>query len=320
MSRALPWPRPAPVRAELRVAVPRSRGYWTRSRERLFANHFAMFFGAILLVFSAVAAAAPLISGLVTHYEPTAQNLDGVFAPPSPAHWLGADELGRDTLTRLVWGARVSLGVGFWTVALYIAIGGSVGLAAGFFGGAIDEMLMRFVDMLLAIPTIFLLILITAILPLRIGPDKGWFTIQHDALSLTVIIALTVWGRVARLVRGETLAIAGREFVVGARGVGASNTRIVLRHILPNVLPVMIVSASLGVGQIILTEASLDFVGLGVQPPVPSWGNMLLNAQSYLFHSIWLVLWPGVAIVLAVLSANIFGNAVRDAFDPRLTV
>src|SRR5207237_5528048 len=158
----------------------------------------------------------------------------------------------------------------------YIAIGGSVGLAAGFFGGAIDEMLMRFVDMLLAIPTIFLLILITAILPLRIGPDKGWFTIQHDALSLTVIIALTVWGRVARLVRGETLATSGREFIVGARGVGASNTRIILRHILPNVLPVMIVRASLGVGQIIVTEASRDFVGLGVRPTVASRAHIRL--------------------------------------------
>src|SRR5207237_10727758 len=131
-ARALPWRRPAQVRAELRVAAPRSRGYWTRSRERLFANHFAMFFGAILLVFSAVAAAAPLISGLVTHYEPTAQNLDGVFAPPSPAHWLGADELGRDTLTRLVWGARVSLGAGFWTVARSLAIRSSVGRARRF--------------------------------------------------------------------------------------------------------------------------------------------------------------------------------------------
>jgi len=209
--------------------------------------------------------------------------------------------------------------VGFLTVALYIAIGGSIGLAAGFFGGLVDEVLMRFVDMLLAIPTIFLLILITAILPLRIGPDQGWFTIQHDALSLTVIIAVTVWGRVARLVRGETLAIVGRDFIMSARGVGAGNIRIMLRHILPNVLPVLVVTASLGVGQIILTEASLDFVGLGVQPPVPSWGNMLFNSQSYLFHSIWLVIWPGLAILLAVLSANIFGNAVRDAFDPRLT-
>jgi peptide/nickel transport system permease protein len=157
-------------------------------------------------------------------------------------------------------------------------------------------------------------------LPLRIGPPgQIWFTIQHDALSLTVIIAATVWGRVARLVRGETLAISSREFITAARGVGASDRRIILRHIVPNVLPVMIVTASLGVGQIILTEAALDFIGLGVQPPVASWGNMLLNSQSYLFHSIWLVLWPGLAILLAVLSANIFGNAVRDAFDPRLT-
>jgi peptide/nickel transport system permease protein len=277
-----------------------------------------MFFGAILLVLSAVAIAAPVISTLVGH-DPAAQNLDGVFAAPSGQHWLGADELGRDTFTRLVWGARVSLGVGFLTVALYILIGGGAGLVAGFFGGIVDEALMRFVDMLLAIPTIFLLILITSLLPLRVGPPgETWFVVQHDAVSLTVIIAVTVWGRVARLIRGETLAISGREFITAARGIGARNGRVILKHIVPNVLPVMVVSASLGVGQIILTEAALDFIGLGVQPPVPSWGNMLLNSQSYLFHSIWLVIWPGLAILLAVLSANIFGNAVRDAFDPRL--
>jgi peptide/nickel transport system permease protein len=279
-----------------------------------------MSLGAVLLILTVIAVAAPLITQVVTHYDPATQDLDEVFAPPSAQHWLGADELGRDTFTRLVWGARVSLGVGFLTVALYILIGGSVGLVSGFFRGWVDEALMRFVDMLLAIPTIFLLILITSLLPLRIGPPgQIWFTIQHDALSLTVIIAATVWGRVARLVRGETLAISSREFITAARGVGASDRRIILRHIVPNVLPVMIVTASLGVGQIILTEAALDFIGLGVQPPVASWGNMLLNSQSYLFHSIWLVLWPGLAILLAVLSANIFGNAVRDAFDPRLT-
>jgi peptide/nickel transport system permease protein len=298
----------------------RARGYWTQSWERLRANRFGIFFGAMLLLLTVIAIAAPLISQLVTHYDPATQDLDVVFAPPSAKHWLGADELGRDTFTRLVWGARVSLGVGFLTVALYIVIGGSVGLASGFFRGWVDETLMRFVDMLLAIPTIFLLILITSLLPLRVGPPgQVWFTIQHDALSLTVIIAATVWGRVARLVRGETLAISSREFITAAHGVGASDRRIILRHIVPNVLPVTIVTASLGVGQIILTEAALDFIGLGVQPPVASWGNMLLNSQSYLFHSIWLVLWPGLAILLAVLSANIFGNAVRDAFDPRLT-
>jgi len=279
-----------------------------------------MFFGAILLVLTLAAIAAPIISDHITRQDPATQNLDSVFAPPSGGHWLGTDELGRDTFTRLVWGARVSLGVGFLTVALYILIGGTVGLAAGFFRGVLDEVLMRFVDMLLAIPTIFLLILITSLLPLRVGPaGQPWLVIQHDALSLTIIIAVTVWGRVARLVRGEALAISSREFITAARGIGAGPARIIVRHIVPNALPIMVVTASLGVGQIILTEAALDFIGLGVQPPVPSWGNMLLNSQSYLFHSIWLVFWPGLAILLAVLSANIFGNAVRDAFDPRLT-
>ena len=302
------------------AASPESRGYWRLSWERLRSDRVSIVFGLVLVILALIAIAAPLVSSAVTGLRPSQQDLDHIFSAPTAAHWLGTDELGRDVLTRLVWGGRVSLGVGFLTVALFIAIGGAVGVVAGYYGGVVDEVLMRLVDILLAIPTIFLLILITSLLPLNIGPGPvPWFTIRHDAVSISIVIAATVWARPARLIRAEALAIRNRDFVQAARAVGATNARTVVRHVLPNVLPILIVTASLGVGQIILTEAALDFIGLGVQPPEPSWGNMLINAQRYFYQSLWLVVWPGICIVLAVLSANIFGNGVRDAFDPRLS-
>jgi peptide/nickel transport system permease protein len=251
---------------------------------------------------------------LVTHYPYDYQDLNNIFAGFSRQHLLGTDELGRDTLTRLIYGARVSLGVGFLTVGLYVLMGGTVGLIAGYYGGWVDDLLMRFVDMLLAVPTIYLLILITSLLPLTFGP----VVIQHDAVSLSIVIAVTAWGGVGRLVRAEARSIKGRDFLLATRSIGASDFRLMARHLLPNVLPVLVVAASLGVGAIILLEAALDFIGLGVQPPTPSWGNMLFNSQSYFFHSIWLVILPGACVFVTVVAANVFGNAVRDAFDPRL--
>lgn len=296
-----------------------AQSYWSESWERLRGNRFGMFFGALLVVMAVIALLAPLIARFVTHVQPSTQDLHDVFGFFSHQHYLGTDELGRDELTRLLYGARVSLGVGFLTVLFYILIGASVGLMAGYYGGLVDDLLMRLVDVLLAIPSLYLLILITDLLPLPIGPaHHPWLIIKHDALSISVIIAITAWGGVARLVRGEVLTLRNRDFMLATRSIGASDVRMMTRHLLPNVLPVMVVTASLGVGQIILLEAVLDFIGLGVQPPIPSWGNMLLNAQTYFTHSTLLVYLPGLCILLAVLSANIFGNAVRDAFDPRL--
>jgi len=291
-----------------------TRSYWGESWSRLRENRLGVASGALILLLAVIAIAAPLLSRYLTHYDFDHQDLDRIFAPFSRAHWLGTDELGRDTLTRLIYGARVSLGVGFLTVSLYILIGGSIGLTAGYFGGWVDDVLMRFVDVLLTVPTIYLLILITSLLPLTLGP----VVIRHDAVSLSIVIAITAWGGVARLVRGEALSIKQRDFMMATRSIGASHMRLMARHLLPNVLPVMIVVASLGVGVIILLEAALDFIGLGVQPPTPSWGNMLFNSQSYFFHSIWLVILPGACVFVTVVAANVFGNAVRDAFDPRL--
>jgi peptide/nickel transport system permease protein len=258
----------------------RAKSYWSESWDRLRANRVGMLAGYLILLLAVVAILAPLFSALVTHVDPTKQDLDSQFLPPGPQHWLGADETGRDTLTRLIWGGRVSLGVGFLTVTIQIIVGGGVGLVAGFFSGWVDNLLMRIVDMVLAIPAIFLFILMAIL-----------FT--PTAVTLSLIIASVGWGGVARLVRGEVLSVRGRDFMLATRSLGASNLRLILRHLLPNVLPVMIVAASLGVGAIILAEAALDFLGFGIHPPTPSWGNMLSNAQTYFAHSTWLVVLRG---------------------------
>jgi len=281
------------------------RSYWQESWERLRANRIGIFCGAVIVCLGFVAVCAPLISSAITHYGYADQDLASLFQPPSRTHWLGTDELGRDTLTRLVYGARISLTVGFLTVALSLIVGGAVGLAAGYRGGWLDNLFMRLVDVLLSIPSIFLFILITSLL-------------KPNAVTLSCIIALVGWGNVSRLVRAEALSLKNREFVIASRSIGASDARLVVRHLLPNALPVMIVAASLAVGQVILIEAALSYLGLGIQPPVPSWGNMLSNAQQYFYRSVWLVVLPGACIFVTVLCANMFGNAVRDAFDPRL--
>lgn len=300
----------SPAVSETRTYLPGvterlGQSYWNQSWERLRANRIGMACGALILVLAAIAVAAPVISTYLTHYAYTDQDLTHIFQPPGHAHLLGTDELGRDTLTRLVYGAQVSLTVGFLTVALSLAAGGTVGLISGYYGGWADNVLMRLVDTLLSIPSIFLYILMTILL-------------RPNAITLSMIIAFVGWGNVARLVRAESLSIKTRDFITATRSIGARDARLILRHLLPNALPVMIVAASLAVGQVILIEAALSYLGLGIQPPTASWGNMLSNAQQYFYHSAYLVIFPGVCIFVTVLAANIFGSAVRDAFDPRL--
>ncbi len=282
-----------------------AQSYWNQSWERLRANRLGMAAGVLILVLAVIAVLAPVFSAVLTHYQPQTINLDQTFARPGATHLLGSDELGRDSLTRLIWGARVSLGVAFLTVALALTVGTTVGMVAGYYGGWIDDVLMRLVDTVLAIPAIFLFILMSILF-------------RPNAVTLAAIVASVGWGSVARLVRGEVLSVKQRDFILATRSIGARDSRLMVRHLLPNVLPVLIVAASLGVGQVILIEAALDFLGLGIQPPTPSWGNMLTNAQSYFFHSGFLVAFPGITIFVTVLASNIFGNGVRDAFDPRL--
>lgn len=281
-----------------------AQSFMRQSMTELLGNPAAVAAGVVLVVLILIAIFAPAIQ-LITHTTPTQQDLLNTYSGPSRQHLLGTDELGRDTLTRLVYGARVSLGVGFLAVAVALAIGGIIGLCAGFYGGVVDDILMRIVDVVLAIPAIFLFILMAILF-------------RPNAITLALIIASLSWAALSRLVRGEVLSLRGRDYVLAARSIGARDTRILFRHLLPNALQVVIVAASLGIGQVVLVEAALDFLGLGIQAPTPSWGNMLSNAEVYFTHSVWLVVLPGVMIFLTVIASNVLGNALRDAFDPRL--
>lgn len=292
--------------AEAGVTLSRiERGYWHESARRLSRDRVALVSAGVIALFTFFAFAAPLISDYVTHFRPTDQDLLNTFAGPSGKHWLGTDELGRDTLTRLAWGARVTLGVSILCVAVQLLIGTTVGLLAGFFGGAADMVSMRAVDSVLAFPDIFLFMLIAVL-------------VRPTPVTMALIIALIGWAEVARLIRAEVLILKNEDYILALKSLGASNTRVIAGHILRNALPLIIVIGSVRVGQVVLIEAALDFLGLGVQPPTPSWGNMLSNAQSYFYHSAWLVVLPGLAIILTVLATNLLGNALRDALDPRL--
>lgn len=285
----------------------KQRTYLGMVWRRFSQNKLSMVGLGFLILMIIVALGAGLISQHVTGFAPSDQSLREKFAGINENDYLlGSDELGRDTLTRLAYGARVSLSVAGLAVLAALTIGAVVGIAAGFYGGWLDSVLMRFVDVILSIPTIFLLLLVASMW--RLGP-----------LQLALVIAVISWVTLSRLVRGEVMAVKGRDYVDAARVVGISNGRIMWRHILPNVAPVMIVWASLAVPGLILTEATLSFLGLGVQPPTASWGNMLTGALRNWSQSKLTVFLPGMAIYLTVFAINLMGNGLRDALDPRIT-
>jgi peptide/nickel transport system permease protein len=251
--------------------------------------------------------AAGLISEYVTGVDYAQSNLrNRLQGPFSEGHILGTDPNGRDLLTRVAYGGRVSLLVaGLATVAILV-IGGTVGSIAGYFGGAIDNILMRLVDMLLSLPGLAVLLLVSTIY-------------TPGAIGLAFVIASISWATIARLIRAEVLSMRNRDFVDAARVIGASNARILIQHMLPNVVPVIVVWISLAIPNLILTEATLSFLGFGVQIPTPSWGNMLQDATNFYTRSWWNVFLPGFAIYITVLAINLVGNGLRDALDPRLT-
>jgi peptide/nickel transport system permease protein len=248
---------------------------------------------------------ASLLAPFIAPYDPTTIDVYNVLSPPSKSHMLGTDELGRDLLSRIIWGSRVSLKVGFVAVGIAIAIGIMIGSVAGFYGGRTDAILMRFVDVMLAFPTFFLILAVIAIL------EPSIFTIM-------AVIGVTGWMDVARLVRAEFLSLKERDFVDAARALGISNVRLIFRHILPNALSPVFVAATFGIAGAILTESGLSFLGLGVQPPDPSWGNILTSGKDNIEIAWWLSLYPGLAILVTVLSYNLVGEGLRDALDPRL--
>jgi len=270
---------------------------------RRFCRHKAGLVALVVITVEIlVALAAPLLIPRELAIDPSPLN---ILQRPSPEHWLGTDEVGRDIFARLIYASRISLSIGFLAAAVAIVVGTSVGALAGYFGGWFDNFMMRVTDAMLSIPALFFLI----VLSVTLGPSVR---------TMIVVIGLLSWMELARIIRANVLSLKRREFIEAAQTMGARGARIIARHILPNTLAPIVVAATLGVGNALLTEASVSYLGLGVQPPQPSWGNMLYNAQSYFFNAPWITLYPGTMILITVLCINFIGDGLRDALDPRM--
>ncbi len=281
-------------------AAPKDRSPLHEALLRLARRRGAMIGLAVVVFFIAIAAFAPHVAP----YEPTATDWMAVRKPPSWAHPFGTDEVGRDVLTRVIYGARASLSAGLVSVALAVALGLPIGLIAGYAGGWTEAALMRLTDAMLAIPFLILAIALAAFL----GPTLTNAMIAIGLSATTIFIRLT---------RAQVQSVKVEEYVEAARAAGATPVRIVLRHILPNILPAILVQATLTIAAAIIAEASLSFLGLGQQPPDPSWGSMLNTAKNFLSQAPWMAVWPGLSIFLVVLSFNLLGDGLRDALDPR---
>lgn len=256
----------------------------------------ALFFGGLLIaIFSLIAILAPFISP----YDPSAIDQNSLLMPPSRAHLLGTDSLGRDLLSRLIFGARISLSIGIIAVGIACLIGLVLGSIAGFYGGLIDSLIMRFVDIMLCFPTFFLILAVVAIL-------------EPSIFNIMVIIGLTSWMGTARLIRAEILSLKEREFIQAEKAIGATDLKIIKDHLIPNGINPILVNATLGIASAILLESGLSFLGLGVQPPTPSWGNILIEAKSTLGIAWWITLFPGMAILLTILGFNFVAEGLKE--------
>lgn len=275
---------------------------------RRFRRHPGAVAGFIVLALLALAAIfAPL-----SPYDPELSKVSERLQPPSLQHPMGTDPLGRDLLTRILYGGRISLSVGIMVVAITLGIGVTLGAIAGYAGGVIDNLLMRFTDATLSLPSLLVLILLSAILREVDIPLLK----RNSVLTIAVVIGLLGWTTFARLVRATFLTLREMDFVTAARALGASPVRIVLKHILPNAIGPIIVESTLELGYAIIEESGLSFLGFGIQPPTPSWGNLLSNAQENFIRYPWLAIFPGLMIFLAIISVNYIGDGLRDAFDP----
>lgn len=297
---------------EVKVKKEKIESPWTVAFKRLKKNKLALGGLFILLVLVLISIVGPM---LYPHDHLTI-DLVRTNQPPSAQHWLGTDESGRDVLARLMYGGRYSLSIGIVAVGISIIIGTTLGILAGYYGGFIDSLIMRIVDVFMCFPFLSLLIMVPAIMSdLKIPPEYRIFVVMF-------IIGALSWTGTCRMVRGMVLSLREQEFMQAAEALGLSDARKMFLHLLPNTLAVIIVSATLGIGGAILTESSLSFLGLGVTPPTPTWGNMIQTAQDYytLTNRWWLWIPPGVCIFLTVISINIFGDGLRDALDPKLKV
>jgi len=273
------------------------RNFW----KALARNRLAIVGGAIVVCLALLA----VLASFVAPWDPNKPDVKQILDPPSKRHLFGTDQLGRDVLSRMLFGARVSLAVGFVSVGIAATIGILLGAAAGYHGGLVDAVIMRLVDLVLVFPRFFLLLAVLAFL-------------KPSIWTIMAVIGLTGWMGVARLVRAEFLALKEREFVLWSQAVGAGAFRIIWRHILPNAMAPVLVAMTLGIPAAILTESGLSFLGLGVQPPHATWGNMLTEGKDTIELAWWLSVYPGLAILVTVLAYNLFGEGIRDALDPRL--
>ena len=270
--------------------------------ENLRANPLAMAGLVTILLLSFVALTAPWLAP----FDPAEFDSTRMYLGPSKSHWFGTDGAGRDVLSRMVYGTRVSLAVGFVSVGIAVFIGAILGALAGYFGSVVDSLIMRFVDVMLCFPSMFLILAVIAF----VGPSI-W--------NVMAVIGLTGWMGVCRLVRAEFLTLRERDYVTAARALGAGPIRIIFLHVLPNAMAPVLVAAVLGVAGAIMTESALSFLGLGVQPPTPSWGNILAEGWAGMDVAPWLSIFPGLAITVTMLAYNLFGEGLRDALDPRIS-
>ena len=285
-----------------------SRSLWDNAWYKLRRDRLTIGAAVVLLVLAALAILAPVLADNVFHYKFEQQDLFHTYEKPTfdpPAYLLGSDEVGRSQFVRLLFGGQVSLFVGFVAALVNFAVGVPLGLAAGYFRGAFDDFITWLITTLNGIPQLFLLLIIAAL----------W---QPGPLTLIIIIGLLNWTGITLYVRGQTISLREREYVTSAHAIGATHVRVMFKHILPNVLPLIFVLAAIDVGAIVLLESALSFLGLGILPPTPSWGNMLTNGASYFVRAWWLVVSPGVMIFLTVLCLYLIGDGLRDALDPRL--
>lgn len=277
-----------------------SESFTSQTLHYLMKNRLAVIGGILVLLVFILSIFAPLIAP----YNPATIDIKNILIGPSFSHPLGTDDLGRDVLSRMLWGGRISLEVGFVAVGIATIIGILLGSIAGYYGGWIDSFIMRTVDIMLSIPTIFLVLAVIAIL-------------EPSIINIMVVIGLTSWMEPARLIRAEFISLKEREFVIAARAIGSTDGRIIMKHVLPNGLSPILVSATMGIGGAILIESALSFLGLGVQPPTPSWGSLLSSGKDNIEIAWWLSAFPGLAILITVLGYNLLGEGIRDALDPR---
>jgi len=282
-----------------------SRARRERGREtwRRFSRHRQAILGLALIV---LLTGTALLAPALAPYDPDAQTdiVATRYQAPSVSHPMGTDRFGRDIFSRVLYGARISLSIGFLAILIAITLGTAIGAIAGFFGGRLDTVLMRGVDLVLSFPRLVLLVVLVALF-------------EPSIALVTLVLGLTGWMGVSRIVRGQVLTVREMEFVTAARVLGFGRTRILARHVLPNVLTPVIVAATLGIGNTILAEAALSFLGLGVQPPTASWGNMVASGRDAMLDAWWITTFPGLAIVFTVMAFNLVGDGLRDALDPR---